>query len=232
MYKTDLDRIIAKTILCCPENIVLDEMDKVALSKMICFQFTRVPAFVDRFIEKGTEYGQLLKKQITAIFENQLTDHIKEAINKAIEMDSVKDIILGGIIDEKRLQRYAELLSDRVWLVLYNKTHIPFYTSDNPVIMYNTQLDSFRYNDVGIGRYDTILYFPISSRVLIQILPASHTTDKIIDEYDCKRIILDDEELKFIISINKMQMHHASRDAYMDPNHLEEVLQMQDQQQL
>ena len=220
MYSNDFDRIIAKVILNTSDNNILDENDKTVLSKIICFQFSRVPAFINPFISRGQNYGEALIKQLKPLIEKPSDGKLQSLISEATNPDNIKDIILGGISDESRLQRYADILKKRVWIVLYNKTSMPFYTSDNPVIMYNTNLNSVEYADVGIAKNDTMLYFPMANRVMIQILPGLVPLDVLKKDLDCKRIVLLENDLQFIMRVNRMQMEHASKDTFMDPDHL------------
>ena len=220
LYGNDLNRIIAKVMLKASDDNVLEDGDKTVLAKMICFQFARVPAFVEGFITKGIEYGETITKQLLPYFEKQSYSRLKEIVSITTNPDYIKDIILSGITDDERLQKYADILRNRVWIVLYNKTSMPFYTSDNPVIMYNTSLKSVSYANVGIARNDTMLYFPISNRIMILILPGMLPSDKLKLHLDGKRVNLLEDELKFIMSVNMMQLEHASKDSFMDPEHL------------
>lgn len=220
MYGNDLNRIIAKVVLNATDNNVLGDEDKTILAKMICFQFARVPAFVNSFITRGIEYGEAITKQFQPYLEKQLGSRFDDIVSMATNLDNVKDIILEGITNKERLQKYADIMRNRVWLVLYNKTHMPFYTSDNPVIMYNVNLKSVEYADIGIARNDTTLYFPISNRIMILVLPGLVLSDELKSDLDRKRIILNESELNFVMNVNMMQMEHASKDAFMDPEHL------------
>ena len=220
MYGNDLDKIIAKVVLSESEGNVLNDEDKTVLAKMICFQFSRVPAFVDGFITKGVEYGESIIKQIQPYLEKHVGNRFTDIVSAATNADNVKDIIFSGITDEVRLQKYADILRNRIWIALYNQTYMPFFTSDNPVIMYNINLKSVEYADVGIAKQDTMLYFPISSRIMIQILPNAILSDELKADLDGKRILLSENELGFIMSVNMMQMTHASKDTFMEPDHL------------
>ena len=61
---------------------------------------------------------------------------------------------------------------------------------------------------------------PISNRTMILVLPGLLPSDKLKSHLDGKRIVLFENELKFIMSVNMMQLEHASKDAFMDPDHL------------
>lgn len=220
MYGNDLNNIIAKVVLNANDSTVLGESDKTVLAKMICFQFARVPSFVNVFISKGIEYGESIAQQLQPYLEKQMGSRFNNIVSIATSPDNVKDIILNGITAEERLQKYADILRKRVWIVLYNKTYMPFYTSDNPVIMYNINHKSVEYAYVGIARTDTMLYFPLSSRVMIQILPGIIPKGELRSDLDGKRVILLEDEIKFIMNVNMMQIAHASKDVFMDPDHL------------
>lgn len=59
LYGTEIKTIISKINRKCS----LNNLDKKILSKLIAFQFVRVPAFLDRQIEKGRNITEEIFKQ-------------------------------------------------------------------------------------------------------------------------------------------------------------------------
>lgn len=56
IYGSELNSIIVKATMSQPEIIVLDEQDKEALTKMICFQMLRNPGYIDKTIRSMPEF--------------------------------------------------------------------------------------------------------------------------------------------------------------------------------
>ena len=223
LYGTSLGNIISKAVLTMPDHRVLCDNDKHILAELISFQFLRVPAFLNHHIERGVEFGQKLKKQIIQLFEHRISkDQIDNLNNLTIDSDLVKDITFDAISDSERLTEFAKILEDRIWTIDCNNTVIPFITSDNPVILYNFINGTADYKSSGIGRQDTIILFPLSSRHLLQIFP-KELLGKTGIKIDGSMIAINKKDIKFVIGVNMLQIQHASKEAYMDPKFLEEI---------
>ena len=140
---------------------------------MICFQILRVPAFIDRQLEKGKNMCDEIINHFFKTYGDYLSDEQVASINRInIDRNFLMDNTLINITDDQRLEKRAKILANKVWAVYYNNSVIPFFTSDNPVLMYNIVTHSIDYEDNGIGRNDSIIFFPL--------LAASSATDTIL----------------------------------------------------
>ena len=217
-----LSNIEAKIMLSAPGKAVLDKKDRKILADIISFQYSRIPAFLDPHLKKGVVLGKELKEWVLQTYGPLMSlDQLARVSQMRIDPDIIKDFILESISSNQRIDKYSEILMERIWVVYYNNTSMPFLTSDNPVIMYNFRSDSISYSETGIARGDTIIYFPISSRIMVQLFPSNFLSGsrKKIDGF---RLCLENRDLKFVTGVNTLQMNHASSETYMDPLFLEE----------
>lgn len=226
LYGRPLENIIAKITLSGSKNNVLSKEDKLTLGKMIAFQLVRVPSFLNPQLKNGVEMCNDMIDQTLKIYGAYLT---KEQI-KAIQAlrsneDFVKDTAFGLLSNPERLTKYAEILSNKIWTIDINNTDIPFCTSDNPVLLYNMVTHEIGLNNNGIGRQDSMITFPLSSKILLQIFSLGELLSD-TNEFDGRIISLGESEMKFITEIDMLQIQQASKESYMEPRFLEVIKNM------
>lgn len=221
LYGNALDKIISKIYMTIPGRSAITVEDKLILGKIISFQIMRVPDFLDKQIEKGVEIGKELIDIVCNKFKYILSNEKIEAV-KNLDMEKYvsKDITLGAISDENSLNRFSGVLSKKVWVFEINNTTIPFLTSDNPVIIYNLKTNMFSGN--GIGGSAEIIFYPITEKLLLQILPKQWFGDKAI-EVDGIRLSINESDISFVLKANMIQIHHASSQVFMPPDYLEQL---------
>lgn len=218
-----LSNIEAKIMLSVPGKAVLDKKDRKILASIISFQYSRIPAFLDPHLKKGVVLGKELKEWVLQTYGHLMSlEQFTRVSQMRIDLDIIKDYVLDSISSNERIDKYSEILMERIWAVYYNNTSIPFFTSDNPVIMYNFRSNSISYSETGIARADTIIYFPISSRIMVQLFP-SNLLNRSREKIDGFRLCLGKRDLNFVTGVNTLQMNHASSETYMDPLFLEIV---------
>lgn len=208
LYGTEIKTIISKINSKC----TLNNLDKKILSKLIAFQFVRVPAFLDRQLEKGRNITEEILKQYHFLFEN-LNKYERQKIFSLAETDNIKNQALEIIIDDM-LPKSEEILSGKTWNIYINNLDIPLFTSDNPVVLYNFSTNSFDYNNNGLGRDDNIILFPLTPKILVHISPSSFS--KIINESTT-----DTKDIKYISTINRLQIEHCTNEVYFPPEFID-----------
>lgn len=223
LYGRKLGNIISKLILSAEDEEILNSDEISILSKLICFQFLRVPMFLDRHINNAIDKGKLLKEIIECTYGNKLPkEQIDVLKNMKLDDDFFKNISFEFISNEERLEFYSNILIKKKWLYLINYTNVPFVTSDNPVILYNYIKNDYGYENNGIARNDSIIFFPISSNILVEILPALF--DDLDDDINNKRVFLNECDMKFICDINKLQINHSNREVYMNLDYYNKII--------
>lgn len=105
------------------------------------------------------------------------------------------------------------LLLDLDYKIIQNKTNFNFITSDNPVVLTNPLLESFKVEPpirfISIG---ALILFPISSKNLILIY------DQSIYTFKCEGKIINCDSLLDINQINGAQISHCNNCIYFENN--------------
>jgi hypothetical protein len=122
-----------------------------ALISFVCLLWARTKYVEDRANEKVDKFT---KQAFSQTFSNEELDLVRVRMDKAIQ--SVLSSAAKG----------SELLYDLNYRVLFNKTNIPFWTSDNPVVFYNQLLESLRpyANNIGFASKGLQIIYPFSPK--------------------------------------------------------------------
>ena len=62
---------------------------------------------------------------------------------------------------------------DKAWMLLESVPGIPFFTSDNPIALHNTN-DYWPYGNLGLSVKGIEIYFPISSTLCLNLIYLEH----------------------------------------------------------
>ena len=127
------------------ENIIAmtdDDMNHISLYMAI--QMIRSKEFRENIKEMYERLPLLLMKK------NAKTDEGREYIN-SIELEiknknHLKLLHSQFLMDEEMVSDVAVRLRSKIWVIGYNKTDIPFITSDNPVVKYGHSGFNLRQN--------------------------------------------------------------------------------------
>jgi len=141
----------------------MSESEKLLLSLFIAIQFIRTRSFRDNL-------GDMFEKFIEAMaYKSQMNDEDaspKDAFRCEVDPEYIKLQHSAMIIDPDMAVHFAETFSDHVWVVYYNKTDVPFYTSDSPVVNIPHKSDSFR-SYAGFASEGIEIAFPLSRKLLL-----------------------------------------------------------------
>lgn len=198
-----LDNIIAKITLSRNNAVVLSKEDKDVLSKIILSQAFRVPAFLDEQLEKSERFIKEYRNQIIEILPDTFPDYKEKIQNISFDSETRKNMILEGIFDESKFDRYCAILHHKTWIVYYNSIRkvMPFITGDNPVLFADLQDQEHqgKMTSLGIANDKTVVLYPLTPAILIGIY-APNAFWGFIQNLDCRKIAVD--EMKFITNIN------------------------------
>jgi hypothetical protein len=182
------------------DKIILDisslsEEDKVILSKFIALQFLRTERMKLSFSEIP---NSLLKTD-----GDRMVSSLKEQIEEAIKPEHVRQTNKKFILEN--FDKFAEILRTRKWMLITNKTRMPYWTSDNPITSYNP-LKSGGY---GLTSTGVQFFFPLSSKYCLAIFdplvyfhePPKKDAKK--ENLDFQRCLQVDHSNRFIFSKEK-----------------------------
>ena len=221
LYGPEMTNIIASLTLSNKKNDILTVSQLVLLSKMISFQILRVPGFLERRFKNGeimfdetinetSQWFQLPPE----IIKSKLEDFVKNKDN------FIRNMTIPLIVDKDRLDKLSDVLAEKIWLIYFNNSSVPFITSDSPVVMHNIIRNSVSYADNGIGRDDTFIYYPISSKILIRIIPRNFR-GRNMNSLNNTLGFLSNADISFINSVNNLQIRHAENQIFVHPDFMD-----------
>ena len=220
LYGRRLDEIIAK-ITMIVDGFIVSEEDKALICKLIIVQFVRVPTFLNSLVEGGKDEGRKLSKSIRQIMGAELTAPKRRILDMFCQSPvGIRSLVLNTSFNEAKIDSFLRVLSKNAMCVIYNRTKMPFFTSDNPVIFYNISNQSFGLGDGGIARNDTVVLYPITPTILILIIPRAMLLDK-YDEVNRRRFVLNDSDCSFVLQANMLQVYHATNQVFFPPYYLQ-----------
>lgn len=203
-----LDNIVAKITLCPAGQKVLSNEDKAILSRIIISQMLRVPAFLDDNIAKTEDMLIEYKQEFLSCIPPDYEKHRHVIQNISFDFDERKNMVLNSVFDEKRFQRFCNVLRQKTWCVFYNDIRgvMPFITSDNPVVITDMKGREETMTSIGLANEKTVILYPLTPSILIGIYSSNLFFGE-IEKFDGQRMTIDD--MKFIINVNMMLMRQS-----------------------
>ena len=221
LYGPVMTNIIASLTLSQKKNDVLTVSQIHSLSKMIIFQVLRVPGFLERRFENGKIMFDETINETSEQFDLHpeiIKGILEDFVNN--KNDFIRDRTIPLIAEVDRLEKLSKVLVDKIWLIYFNNSSVPFITSDSPVVMYNFIRNSVSYADNGVGRDDTFIYYPLSSKILINIVPRNFLGVK-VESLNNTLVVLSNHDTPFINSVNNLQVRHSERQIFVHPDSID-----------
>ena len=213
----EMENIIAKVTLSCPDVSVLSAHDKEVLSKLIIAQLMRIPESIDYV--KTVLYPRVsaqIKEDMISAFPPAFVEKYREQImNTEISEQGQKELILNHSFEPTNFDRYCDVLQAGVWVVYVNswRDTMPFLTSDNPVLVESVGSQDTGMFRNGLANPATCIFYPLSPGIAVAIYSRQGILGLAADEYDGRKVLLD--ELKYIMSRNVKIMAQAHRHSFI-----------------
>ncbi len=223
LYGDYLNRVISKIMLSSVEKYKLSVEERRQLSKLLIFQYARVPAFIKPALEKESRICNQAKKEILNKYDTLLNDEQRKLIwDYKPETDFVKNVTIETFSSEENLNYFASIIEKGVFLIIYNDTDIPFFTSDNPVVLYNYMEESLNYGENGLVNSNTIIYYPLSPKIMLQVVPKGFKLWG-LEVVDGSLNVLKPtvRDINYIAKVNDFQIEHATSEIYITIDMLE-----------
>ena len=206
-----MSNIIATITLSQENAIVLSKHDKKILAKVIIAQLMRIPESVDYV--KNVIYprvsAQVKEDLISALPPAFVEKHRKQIMNTEFSEQYQKELVLNHSFEPANFARYCEVIQAGVWVVYVNMLWdiMPFLTSDNPVLIERVGSKDTGMFRNGLADPATCIFYPLSPRIAVAIYSRQGFLSVAANEYDGRRILLDD--VKYITTRNIKIMEHA-----------------------
>jgi hypothetical protein len=181
-------------------NELLDKMNPAAISLVsrirvslfIALQFVRTKEFRASIKETG---GKMMTELVKGNTEFKNLDF------KVVMEDELAQALQAKVIVSDAVPQFGYILGNSLWTLLVNRTKVPFWTSDNPVSLFNP----INYGDLsglGFAVRGIQTHFPLSSKLLLVILdPRSYAPTPI-------KVVKDPQTITYE---NEFQLYNATR---------------------
>ncbi len=146
-------------------KVNLDENIRRAIAYLILVQYYRTPKFRKLFENKSAK--------VKYPFTNK----------KGESIDSIDDPVLlhafSSFTNKELMKELSYTLASGYWILNYSSNG-NFFTSDNPVIVYNNRISNERkeFTSALMGDPHSILFFPINRHIMLEIFSAEEFPDK------------------------------------------------------
>lgn len=215
LMKEVLSEIISRVnILVQNRSCIINEKEKMQLAFIMVMQLLRG--------KQSRKYEEeLFKKLFPDLFENvkkrfgPLTSDQIELLD-SIESDSyyLKKIAMDLTTDTRRIMRYTAILGWHKFIFYHLCGEEEFVTSDNPVMFLNSDTADSRPFVNGLLQRKTIVYYPISSKLLLCAIHPDIYFQKFLDMDGCLFHLNKKHDKKFIAFINHKQWEQCYNQVY------------------
>ena len=213
----DMENIIAKVTLSCPNVTVLSAHDKEVLSKLIIAQLMRIPKSID-YVKTVLYPGvsaQVKEDLVSTLPPAFFEKHREQIMNTEFSEQDQKELVLNHSFEPVNFDRYCKVLQDGIWVAYLNTRWdtMPFLTSDNPVLLEGVGSKETGMFRNGLANPATCIFYPLSPGIAVAIYSRQGILGLAADEYDGRKVLLD--ELKYIMSRNVNIMAQAHRHSFI-----------------
>lgn len=139
------------------ETVMLSGVEKSALSAQLSMQFTRTRAFRD-----------WMKGNYNRMKEGFAQFNPPEGTIPEYDDDDFRRLHMSYLMRFDVLHLFANVFESRNWCFLVNHTNIPFFTSDNPVVMKDIEPNSK--TPKGVADPQITYFFPVTPWIAILIV--------------------------------------------------------------
>ena len=192
---------IYKKILTSGDLNSLTSMDKQTIAFFVTTQELRTREHRELLKDMGRQVKDRLSKE-------KLTDEFKERYGidtwgteagaKALQLSMFRNI-----------PRYAEILLQMKWILINNRTPIPFWTSDHPINRFNP-IDMRPSGNLGLLSKGIQIHFPLSPEVVLSFSDPS-TYNSFGETHETK-------DIQNVIFENSLQITHSTRHIFSKTN--------------
>jgi hypothetical protein len=190
----------ARDRLLASEDVnVLTEGEKRILAYFVATQFVRT-----------REVRWLVRDLVTAIKTSLIGEKVSDALMREIEEAQGEQSIQGVHLSMlKDVPRIAGTIMERKWIVILNRTSMPFWTSDHPVNLRN-EIEPPGLASHGIGLPEVQVYLPLSPLLSLLICDYRYYM------YERDKLLATD--INNVIFQNDWQLRQATQHIFSNTN--------------
>jgi hypothetical protein len=181
-------------------NELVDKMNPVAISPTA---HIRVSLFIALQSVRTKEFRASIKemggKMMTELAKDK--PEFKNLDFKVIMKDELAQVLQAQTIVNDAVPQIGYIIGNSVWTLLLNRTKVPFWTSDNPVALYNP-IDYGEMSGLGFAVRGIQTHFPLSSKLLLLVLDPRSYADTPV------KVVKDPRTISYE---NEVQLYNATR---------------------
>jgi hypothetical protein len=198
--------------------------EKAHLSYMLALQYMRTKDFRRTLLDAKELMMQALVDGIGELeIEGYEPGMVK--VERIRDFDSVEHAHF--MFDPDTLNNFAEVFYNHIWVIGVNRTSIPLFTSDSPIVKYPHKKSDGLISYSGIASPGIEIDFPISNKLVLMMVERNYFKE-ISPFLENRFIPLDDiENIKFL---NWLQVKGAYRQVYCKTNEFEIIKDMKKHQ--
>ena len=157
----------------------LNEKERTAIKKFILSQKIRTPAA----IRKQVEFNIWLKSRPREIYDKCILSNIFKYIPQENLATSKEAIIETYEKDIALAARFPSLLDNFKWILRINKTNIPYFISDNPIIDYSNIFFWYsKITEFSLGKQQDII-LPINPKIILILTKNINDPEYDLDDF-------------------------------------------------
>ncbi len=195
--------------------------EQLALAMVI--QSLRIP---QRIYSQKNTYFDILNCLFDSVAKQNIFDDkfLEELKTKFSSEMYYKDIFFEVANNEYRIDKFAQVLLRKTWIIFVNRTDVDFLIGDNPVLIYDFVNKSTGIHN-GFSNAETIIAYPITPKYMIAIFPNQYLFGKIKEIFSDKRMEIYEEAV--IHSYNKYQFLSSEKQFYgKNENEIKNLLKL------
>lgn len=205
-----LNNIFTKFTICNPKQLYsipffgIQERSHMALG--ITYQLLRTKEYQqinNQFVD--TLICKLNHENLNGKSEEMLEFFQKTKGNKSVE----NFMLLRTLTNSQDLLKMMVALCNHIWIIGHNRTDIPFYTSDNPIVKHAHISNSYM-SYGGIASKGIEIAYPLTPELILIMLEREY--HKCLETYENNVMPLDDVEA--IDYYNSLQMYQSYRQVF------------------
>jgi hypothetical protein len=181
-------------------NELVDKINPVAISPTARI---RVSLFIALQSVRTKEFRASIKemggKMMTELVKSN--PQFKNLDFKVIMKDELAQVLQAQTIVSDAVPQFGYIIGNSVWTLLLNRTKVPFWTSDNPVALYNP-IDYGEMGGLGFAVRGIQTHFPLSSKLLLLALDPRSYPDTPV------KVVKDPRTISYE---NEFQLYNATR---------------------
>lgn len=147
---------IYESIVCIESLDSLSVGERETLSLFVSTQELRTK-------EHRETIGDMIRQSKAKLSKENLSENLRLEIEKWGSEEQIKSVHLSGFKDAGL---YAEYILNMKWILIINRTKMPFWTSDNPINRFNP-LDLKPYGNLGLLSKGIEIHYPLTPNLVL-----------------------------------------------------------------